>query len=126
MAKKIETSSQEVSILSSGVKIEGKFYSDGNVRVDGKIMGDVTVNGNLTIGDSSEISGETKAKNITISGKVDGTMVASEKMILESKAVVKCDLSAKVLVIEEGAKFDGTSSMTKKDNITPIHQENQA
>ena len=108
------SSAEDVSILSSGVKIEGKLYSEGNVRVDGKIIGDVTVNGNLTLGDSAELNGEVKARNITISGYLEGTVKASEKLILESTSVLKGDLSAKILVVEEGAKFDGRSIMSDK------------
>lgn len=113
MAQKKDYSAEEVSILSSGVKIEGKFYSEGNVRVDGQIFGELKVNGNLTLGDQSEVKGDIKAKNITLSGSVEGTVLASEKVVMESKSVLKGDLFAKVLVIEEGAKFDGKSTMNQ-------------
>ncbi|MBU1098462.1 MAG: cell shape determination protein CcmA [Ignavibacteriae bacterium HGW-Ignavibacteriae-2] len=113
MALKKDNSAEEVSILSSGIKIEGKLYSEGNVRLDGKMVGELTVNGNLTLGDSSEVNGNIKSKNITISGNVEGTIHASEKVVLDTQARFKGDLFAKVLVIEEGAKFDGTSTMNQ-------------
>lgn len=113
MAQRKDNSAEEVSILSSGVKIEGKLYSEGNVRVDGQITGELRVNGNLTLGDSSEIKGNIKAKNITLSGNVEGTIHAAEKAVLESNSVLKGDLFAKVLVVEEGAKFDGKSTMNQ-------------
>lgn len=109
--KRISTSAEDVSILSSGVKIEGKLYSEGNVRIDGKLIGDLIVNGNLTLGEGSELNGKVKAQNIAVSGKLEGVVTSSEKLILESKAVLKGDISAKILVIEEGAKFDGKSVM---------------
>ncbi len=112
MAQRKEiNSAEEVSILSSGVKVEGKLISEGNVRIDGQVMGDVIVKGNLTLGESSNVKGEIKAKNITISGKVEGTINSSEKLILESRSVVKGDITTKILVVEEGANFDGRSSM---------------
>ncbi|OGU53912.1 MAG: cell shape determination protein CcmA [Ignavibacteria bacterium RBG_13_36_8] len=109
--KRNSSSAEDVSILSSGVKIEGKLYSEGNVRIDGKLVGDIIVNGNLTLGEGSELSGKVKAQNIAISGKLEGIVTASEKLILESKAVLKGDISTKILIIEEGAKFDGKSVM---------------
>ena len=112
--KNVDSSSNDVSILSSGVKIEGKMYSDGNVRIDGSVIGELMINGNLTLGDSSEIEGDIKAQNITISGQVEGTVSASEKLILESSSSLKGDLFTKILVIEEGAKFDGQSTMSSK------------
>lgn len=111
MAKNNNSSSVDVSILSSGVKIEGKLYSEGNMRIDGKVLGDVTVNGNLTLGDGSLVEGEVKAMNVTLSGTVQGTVEANEKVILESGSSLVGDLTAKILVVEEGAKFDGKSNM---------------
>ncbi len=109
--KKEEAYSEDVSILSGGVNIDGKLSSNGNVRIDGKIIGDVHIKGNLTLGTSSVVKGEINAKNVTISGKVEGIIKVEDKLTLESTAKVKGDLFAKVLIIEEGATFDGKSSM---------------
>ncbi len=117
MAQKFETGSPEdVSILSHGVKIEGNLSSEGNVRIDGIITGNVTVNGNLTVGDGSEIKGEIKAKNITVSGKIEGTVSALDKLKLESKSFLKGDIVSRVLIVEEGAFFDGNSKMNNGVN----------
>jgi cytoskeletal protein CcmA (bactofilin family) len=105
----------DVSILSSGVRIVGKFSSEGNVRIDGHIEGDVSVTGNLTLGDTSLIKGDISARNITISGKVEGAVFASEKLILESPSELHGDLTAKILVIQEGASFNGKSSMNNSN-----------
>ena len=86
-----------------------KYYNS-----EGKVIGDVTIDGNLTVGEAAQIIGEVKAKNVTLSGKLDGIINCSDKLILESKAVLKGDLNAKVLVIQEGALFEGKSNM-----ITP-------
>ncbi len=118
MALKRENyTNEDVSILSNGVKIEGKITSDGNVRIDGKVVGDVIINGNLTLGEGSEVKGEVKAKSLIVSGRVEGTISADEKLTLEARSYVKGDIVTKVLVIEEGAKFDGKSSMS--GNYTP-------
>ncbi len=105
----------DVSILSSGVKVEGKLYSDGNLRLDGTMNGDIIVNGNFTIGETAEIKGEIKAQNVTLTGKVEGSIVADQKVILETGSKLKGDLKARVLVVEEGAVFDGKSEMSGED-----------
>ncbi len=112
MLKRENGHSEDVSILSEGVNIEGKISSNGNVRIDGKINGDVVVKGNLTVGASSEIKGQVTSKNMTVSGKIEGIIKIEEKLTLESTSVIKGDIITKILVIEEGAKFDGKSSMT--------------
>ena len=112
MSSKRDSLAEDVSIISSGVKIDGNLQSEGNVRIDGKVHGNVFVNGNLTIGDLSEIMGEIKAKNVTMSGKVQGRITTLEKLKLEPKAKLKGDLVTKFLVIEEGAFFEGVSQMS--------------
>jgi len=102
---------QEISILSHGLKFEGKLSSEGNVRIDGDFTGDIIINGNLTLGEKSVVNGNIKATNITISGKVDGIVEAAEKMVLESSSRMIGDLSAKILVVNEGSIFDGKSKM---------------
>ncbi|MDP4175749.1 MAG: polymer-forming cytoskeletal protein [Bacteroidota bacterium] len=103
---------QDVSIISKGVNIEGKFKSEGSVRIDGIVNGDVIVGGNLTVGETAEVTGEVKAENITLCGKIFGQVFASDKLVMESKSYLKGDLCAKILVVEPGAFFDGKCQMT--------------
>ncbi len=122
MAHRKDHIDEDVSIISSGVKIDGNLYSEGNVRIDGKINGNVNIDGNLTIGDSSELRGEVKARNITMSGKIFGKIVAEEKLKLEAKSVLNGDLTTKFLIVEEGAFFEGFSKM---NNEAPQDYKNE-
>lgn len=104
-----------VTIISEGVKLDGKLISQGNVRIDGNINGDIQAAGNITVGEHGEVTGEIKAQVIIIGGKIAGTVVANEKIVLESSSNLKGDLITKILVVEEGAIFDGKSAMSSKD-----------
>lgn len=120
--KELSSSPEDVSILSSGMKIEGNIYSEGNIRIDGKVFGDVVTNGNLTLGENSDLKGEIKAKNITINGKVEGTLSSAEKLIMETNSSVTGDISCKILVIQSGAQFNGNSRMGEEKPVPQIHQ----
>ena len=117
--KKNGSSSEDVSILSDCVNVEGKLYSEGNVRIDGSVKGEINVDG--TLGEKAQITGNITADNVTLMGKVEGTVHAKEKLVLEGKSILKGDLNAKVLVIEAGAKFEGQSSMAAQ---TPLPGSN--
>ena len=99
--------SEETTIISRGVKIEGKITSSGNIRIDGKIQGDVFCKSNITIGEDAKVNGQINAIAITIGGKVSGIVRAKDNLILDSKSNHKGDIFTKNLVIDEGAKFDG-------------------
>lgn len=115
---------EEVTIISSGVVIDGKVTSNGNVRVDGVVKGDISAQGNLTVGEHGSIQGQLAGETVSIGGKVDGTVNAKEKLVLESKAVLKGDLITKILVVEAGAIFEGRSSMGSQSTFkTPVKGE---
>ena len=121
MKQKDSVPSQDVvTIISTGVLLEGKITSKGNIRIDGQVKGDIHANGNVTIGSQGEVNGEIVAQIITLGGTVNGSLKANEKIIMESTASLKGDLVSKILIIEEGAVFDGNSSMSKKEDIKKI------
>ena len=99
--------SEETTIISKGVKIEGKITSSGNIRIDGEIQGDIFCKSSITIGEDAKVKGQVNAIVITIGGKVSGIVRAKDNLILDSKSNLKGDIFTKNLVIEEGAKFDG-------------------
>ena len=103
--------SEELTIISHGVKLEGKISSSGSIRVDGMVQGDVISEGNVSVGEQGEIIGQVNGQSITLGGKVSGMVNAKEKVTLEAKANLKGDIFTKILVIEAGARFDGKSNM---------------
>ena len=105
---------KEMNIIGAGTVVEGKIRSQGNVRVDGKLIGELTASESLSIGITGEVEGNVTAKNVTVGGKVRGTINASEKIIFEGKSVVRGDIRATRLVVDEGSIFDGRVSMTEK------------
>src|SRR4030066_2338537 len=98
---------EETTIISRGVRIEGKVSSDGNITVDGNIKGDIICQNNVSIGEEGHVDGSITANIITIGGNVVGTINAKDKLALESKGNLKGDVLTKTLVVEAGAKFDG-------------------
>jgi cytoskeletal protein CcmA (bactofilin family) len=103
--------SEEITIISSGVKLEGKITTSGSIRVDGVIQGDINSQSNVTVGEHGEVNGQINAGVITIGGKVIGSVNAKEKLVLEAKGHLKGDIVTKILVVEAGARFDGKSNM---------------
>ena len=106
---------KEMNLISAGTVVEGKIRSQGSVRVDGKLIGEVTASESIAVGVTGEIEGNVMAKNATIGGKVRGTIHASEKIVFEGKSIVRGDIRATRLIIDEGSIFDGKVSMTERD-----------
>lgn len=111
--------------MGSGTTIEGKISTEGSIRIDGKLIGEVKAKANAAIGSAGNVEGNVTAKNVSVSGRVKGTVIASEKLILEGKSVMQGDVRAARLVIDEGAMFDGRCSMSGSSTPTspPSHHE---
>jgi len=110
--KNDSTSVGDLNIIAPGTVVEGKIISQGSIRINGRMVGEITVNGNLVVGGTGEVNGNIEAKNVTIGGKTSGNIIATEKLVFESKAVVMGDIRASKLVIDEGAVFDGECVMS--------------
>jgi cytoskeletal protein CcmA (bactofilin family) len=110
--------SDDITIISNGVKVDGTVSSDGSIRLDGIIKGDIICEGNVTIGEQGEVYGKVNGQSIAIGGKVEGVINAKEKLMLESKANLKGDVYTKILVVEAGARFDGRSNMGDSRSVS--------
>jgi cytoskeletal protein CcmA (bactofilin family) len=105
--------SKELNLIGAGTTVEGKIRTQGSIRLDGKMTGEIHASENLAIGLTGELEGAVNGRNITVGGKVKGNITAVEKLVLEPKAVVRGDMRAAKLIIDEGAVFDGKVSMTE-------------
>ena len=94
--------------LTTDVDIKGTIKFGKVMKIEGKFEGELISNeGELIIGKTGEIKANVKVKNATVEGRVDGNILASEKVELKQKAHLIGDLQARTLVIEEGVVFVG-------------------
>jgi len=105
---------RELNLIAAGTVVEGKIRSQGSVRVDGKVVGEVAASESLAVGVTGEIEGNVSAKNVTVGGKIRGSINAAEKVVFEGRSSVRGDIRATRLVIDEGCIFDGRVTMAEK------------
>ena len=103
--KKNISSDTMPSIVAKGLVVTGDLISDGEIQIDGIVKGNIRAE-IITIGETSHVTGDVDAENITIRGKVDGNITGCNVAISET-ASVKGDVTNSSLQIEPGAKIDG-------------------
>jgi len=101
------------ALLGRGSAFEGKLVFEGTVRIDGRFKGEIHSEGKLIVGESGEIEGEIWVESAVISGRVAGNINGKGKIELQPPAKVQGNLIAPLLVIQEGATFDGYCQMSK-------------
>ncbi len=111
--------SSELTLIASNTTFEGKIKTEGSIRIDGKFVGDINAKTNAAVGLTGSIDGTLTARNITVAGKISGSVTAAEKLVLEAKSVMHGDIRAAKLVVDEGAMFDGKCDMKQSTPSTP-------
>lgn len=100
-----------VTVIAKGVRIEGDFGGDGDMRIDGEVAGKITVGGTLTVGPEASIKAEVKAGSLIVFGKIEGNTDVTDRIDLKSTAKIKGDVKAETLAMEPGASLNGTLSV---------------
>ncbi len=94
--------------IGKSINIKGELSGSEDIYVDGQVDGSIQMSGNsLTIGSNGRVHANVSAKNVTVSGSLDGNILASERTELRKTAVVNGDVQTKRIAIEEGAYFKG-------------------
>ena len=97
-------------VLSTDVEVRGTIKFQKELQIDGKVEGEISSRGILTVGESADIRADIKTKSITVYGKIQGNITASERCELKSKCTLQGDLKAARLIVEEGATFIGNAN----------------
>ena len=99
------------SIIGPEVEVDGDVKVVGSILIYGKINGNVTASGTIRTAKNSHIQGNIQSQDSFISGKVDGDVKVEDKTTLEKNCVLNGNLITSIVVIEEGAKFEGICNM---------------
>lgn len=104
-----------INLIGEGSEVEGTLKSSTDVRVNGRIKGDLLVEGKVIIADKGVIDGKMKAKSADVAGRIEGDVEIEDRLVLKSTAEVEGSIRTGRLVVEEGAKFEGTCTMGRLD-----------
>ena len=99
------------TFLGKGVAFKGKAKFDSSVRIDGHFDGQIVSQDTLIIGEGGVVKGEITCETIISSGKIEGNIVASQKVQLLKPAVLIGGVRAPSFSVEEGVVFHGTCDM---------------
>lgn len=124
MARNSEVEGAMNTIIGKGTRLEGSLEVAQSLRIDGAFKGQIKASDTLIVGTTGELTDVTiQVKNAIIGGNVKGNIIASSKVTLESSSRLEGDLTAKLLVIEEGALFTGNCRSVDGGKPNPLSPE---
>ncbi|UQZ85209.1 Polymer-forming cytoskeletal [Paenibacillus konkukensis] len=109
------------TLIGEGTLWEGSCSSEADIRIEGEVIGDLRTSGEVVIGEKGVVRSEITAKDVTIAGRMEGTVKADGIVRITATGRLIGTVQAPSLIIEKGAVFQGTSQMadSQEDRIFP-------
>jgi cytoskeletal protein CcmA (bactofilin family) len=109
-----DQASTEVTIVGQGAKLEGTVVSAGSLRIDGQVKGQINADGDVILSPQSQVEADIRAVNVTVAGRFKGNLIAKQTAELARGGRVDGNITAKSLIVAEGAVFNGQSHMDQQ------------
>jgi len=100
--------------MSNGqsIVIKGDISGGEDLVIAGRVEGSITLNGRtLTLAAGSHVVGEVEAGTVIVSGKMNGTIEAKDRLDVKSTAEVEGQLSTAKLIVADGSHLNATVEM---------------
>ena len=110
--KKSDVLKKEHSVIGKNIKFRGELIGTEDLHIEGSVEGTVIMEGqNLSIGEEGVLNANIHAQNLVINGKLTGDVLADELIQIRNSAVVKGNLIAPRIQLDDGGKFRGSMDM---------------
>jgi len=114
------------SRLPAGLVVTGELTSDHDLTIEGTFDGQLTIpNQHLTISASAKVTAKIIARAVTIFGKVEGNIAASEGVTLASTASVRAHMQTPSIALIAGAHFTGTVDPSRNEAAVHVAKYRQ-
>lgn len=105
---------RNVSVIGPTLKFKGELSANEDLVIEGEIEGTIAhQDKNLTIGRQGRVHADIHASVVDILGEVEGDVRGDELVKLHKSAVVRGNLYAPRIVMEDGATFTGSIDMAR-------------
>jgi cytoskeletal protein CcmA (bactofilin family) len=103
------------TVIGRSVTIRGELSGKEDLFMDGVVEGTIALlEGRLTVGPNARLMADVEARDVVIFGLVEGNIRASGRIELRESAVVRGDLFAERLSIEENASMKGRVELLER------------
>jgi cytoskeletal protein CcmA (bactofilin family) len=112
---KSEPGNSDFGWIGRGIEVKGDIAFADRLQVDGKTNGKLTSDsGTLIIGESGHVDAQIDVGVCVVHGSVHGNLIARSKLEIRKTGRVHGDVITPVLLVEEGAVFNGAIRMAQE------------
>src|SRR6187399_2521832 len=107
------------SVIDPHARFNGKYVSDRDLRIEGEAQGEIECQGTLIISPQARVRSAIKAHNVIVNGDYEGDVDCGGRFEIGSTGRVKGNIKTQVLVVKEGAHWEGGVTMTREPGARP-------
>lgn len=107
------------SVIDPHARFNGKYVSDRDLRIEGEAQGEIECQGTLIISPQARVRSAIKAHNVIVNGDYEGDVDCGGRFEIGSTGRVKGAIKTQVLVVKEGAHWEGGVTMTREPGARP-------
>jgi cytoskeletal protein CcmA (bactofilin family) len=107
------------SVIDPHARFNGKYVSDRDLRIEGEAQGEIECQGTLIISPQARVRSAIKAHNVVVNGDYEGDVDCGGRFEIGSTGRVKGNIKTQVLVVKEGAHWEGGVTMTREPGARP-------
>jgi cytoskeletal protein CcmA (bactofilin family) len=101
------------AVIGKSVQIKGDVKGNEDLLVEGRVEGTVALtDSRLTIGAHAQVEADLSARDVVVLGTLTGNVTAAGRVELRAGCLMKGDIHAARLSIEENAVFTGKVELT--------------
>ncbi|HSB09584.1 MAG TPA: polymer-forming cytoskeletal protein [Blastocatellia bacterium] len=110
-----EANTSDFGWIGRGIEVKGDITFADRLQIDGKSTGTLTSeSGTLIIGETGQLEAQVDVGVCVVHGELRGNLIARSKLEIRRSGRVHGDVVTPVLLVEEGALFNGAIRMSKE------------
>jgi len=110
-----------MSVFGRGLSLKGDISGEKELTIEGRVDGSVWCDGGVvTLAASAVVTGEVIARDITVFGRMDGQLIASEVVDLRADSTLDGKVISARLILNDGAVFRGRSEPQHLETATRV------
>lgn len=99
------------TVIGPRTTFDGTLKCETNMRIKGTALGEISCAKSVYIEESARVNARVSAANTIVAGRVEGSITCEGRLEVLSTGQVTGELTAGVLIIQEGAFFEGHLKM---------------
>jgi cytoskeletal protein CcmA (bactofilin family) len=115
LVNKGDNNTSDFGLIGRGIEITGDISFTDRLQVEGRVNGTlISENGTLGIGETGQVEARVDVGVCVIYGTLQGDLIARSRVEIRRTGRVHGDVITPVLLVEEGAVFNGAIRMGKE------------